>query len=156
MWLLRLSCDCHAVFMWLSCHCEVTSTMHFFDRLYLWDIRRIREEVPPSSNEPIPPDTSSCISDSWESPAMPCGLTDMLVGHVTSCDIMWLTWFSWEMMVPTQSFLRVFYCLGYMACFHPLVPQWCPTSHHFLCTLPCVLWSAGVWTDRRLHSCPLC
>ena len=69
--------------MQFSCGFHTTRTMHFCYRLYLWDVRRIRDEVPPDSNEPIPPDTSSCISDSWESPAMPCGLTDMLVGHVT-------------------------------------------------------------------------
>lgn len=48
-------------------------------RVYLWDIRRIRDEITESqSDDPIPPDTDSCIANSWGPPAMPCGLTDML------------------------------------------------------------------------------
>ena len=63
---------------------HVTGMICFYHRLYLWDIRKIREEAPASnSNEPILPDTSACIADSWDTPAMPCGLTDMLVSHVT-------------------------------------------------------------------------
>ena len=49
-------------------------------RLYLWNIQRLRQEPPLShSNIPIPPDAHACVSDSWQAPALPCGLTDMLV-----------------------------------------------------------------------------
>ena len=36
-----------------------------------------------------------------------------------------------------------------------LVPWRHSTSQHLLCTLPCILWSACVWTDGRMYSCAL-
>ncbi|CAI8021219.1 WD repeat-containing protein 7 [Geodia barretti] len=48
-------------------------------RLYLWNIQRLRQEPPLShSHVSIPPDAHACVGDSWQPPAQPCGLTDML------------------------------------------------------------------------------
>lgn len=50
-------------------------------RLYLWSVQKLRHEPPLShSHTFIPPDAHACVSDSWQPPAHPCGLTDMLVG----------------------------------------------------------------------------
>ena len=53
-------------------------------RLYLWDIRKVNNSTPLSPSGPhsqisANPESSACITDSWEHPAMPCGLTDRLV-----------------------------------------------------------------------------
>ena len=50
-------------------------------RLYLWSVQKLRNEPPLShSHMPVQPDSHACVSDSWQPPAHPCGLTDMLVG----------------------------------------------------------------------------
>ena len=60
-------------------------------RLYLWDIRKVNNTTPlspsgtPSQISTLP-ESSACIADSWEHPAMPCGLTDKLVWTV-DCEI---------------------------------------------------------------------
>ena len=60
--------------------CSVMCTCTYTCRLYLWNIQRLRHEPPLShSHTPVPPDAHACVSDSWQSPAQPCGLTDMLV-----------------------------------------------------------------------------
>ena len=52
----------------------------FVIRLYLWNIQKLRQEPPLShSHFSVPPDAHACVGDSWQSPAQPCGLTDMLV-----------------------------------------------------------------------------
>ena len=62
---------------------KVTLCCHSIVRLYLWNIQRLRQEPPLSlSHVPIPPDAHACVGDSWQPPAQPCGLTDMLVYSV--------------------------------------------------------------------------
>ena len=59
-------------------------------RLYLWDIRKVNTTTPLSpsgthSQISTLPESSACIADSWEHPAMPCGLTDKLVCTFYAC-----------------------------------------------------------------------
>ena len=63
-------------------------------RIYLWDIRKVNIATPLSpsgthSEISALPESSACIADSWEHPAMPCGLTDKLVCITCTCDIMY-------------------------------------------------------------------
>ncbi len=52
--------------------------------LYLWDLRSILSRTPlcqtgDKSLSPLAHDSSCALVDSWEPPALPCGLTDTLV-----------------------------------------------------------------------------
>ena len=87
------TCTCNTYTQGIHIHVQCTHIVYGFMyihvcRLYLWNIQKLRQEPPLSqSHSPIPPDVHACVSDSWQAPAQPCGLTDMLVGVMSIASV---------------------------------------------------------------------